>query len=153
MPETGDNFQDPSDEYFMRRCLALGQTARSQGDAPVGSLVVCGGRIIAEGVESVKLKNDPTAHAELLAVRAACRQLQTLDLSNCVLYTNVEPCWMCSYAIRQTTLGGVFFGSRNDKIGGVSSKFAVLLDENLKMPKPLIKSGILLEECRRISAL
>jgi len=140
------------DDSFMWRCLKLGRIALGNGDAPVGSLIVFNGRVIAEGIESVKSKNDPTAHAEMLAVRAACRELQTLDLSGGVLYTNVEPCWMCSYAIRQTKIGKVVFGSRNVKTGGASSNFAVLLDENLKPPKPLIEAGVLPEECERLLA-
>ncbi len=92
------------DEDFMRRCLELGRIALQRGDAPVGSLIVLNKRIIAEGIESVKSKNDPTAHAEIEALREACRTLETIDLSGGTLYTNVEPCWMCSYAIRQTQI-------------------------------------------------
>ena len=136
----------------MKLCLALAAEAQDKGDAPVGSLIVRNGEIVAEGVEAVKFKNDPTAHAEIEAVRAACKKLRTLDLSDCVLYTNVEPCWMCSYAIRQTRISRVCFGSRNLKVGGISSKFAVLLDENLELPKPLIKAEILLEECEGLLA-
>ncbi len=135
------------DEEMMCRCLELGKNALENGDAPVGSLIVRNGEIIAAGLESVKLKNDPTAHAEIEALRVACEKLKTLNLSNCVLYTNVEPCWMCSYAIRQTQISRIAFGSRNEKIGGFSSKFQVLLDENLKMPGPKIEAEILHEEC------
>jgi tRNA(adenine34) deaminase len=115
-------------------------------DAPVGSLIMRNGEIIAEGIESVKAKNDPTAHAEIVAIRAACDQLQTLDLSDYVLFTNVEPCWMCAYAIRQTQIKRIVFGIRNEKIGGFSSKFQVLTSENLKLPLPDINGGILREE-------
>ncbi len=138
------------DEQMMRRCLELGKLALDNGDAPVGSLIVKNGEIIAEGIESVKAKNDPTAHAEIEAVRAACGKLEMLDLSDCVLYTNVELCWMCSYAIRQTQIGRVVFGSRNEKVGGFSSKFKVLRDENLKMPPPEIVADILREECEML---
>ena len=138
------------DEQMMRRCLELGKLALENGDAPVGSLIVKNGEIIAEGIESVRAKNDPTDHAEIEAVRAACGKLETLDLSDCVLYTNVEPCWMCSYAIRQTQIGRVVFGSRNEKVGGFSSKFKVLRDENLKMPRPEIVADILREECEML---
>ena len=135
------------DEQMMRRCLEIGKIALDNGDAPVGSLIVKNGEIIAEGIESVRAKNDPTAHAEIEAVRIACGNLETLDLSDCVLYTNVEPCWMCSYAIRQTQISRIVFGSRNEKIGGFSSNFKVLPDENLKMPLPKIEADILQEEC------
>lgn len=136
-----------NDEDFMRRCLELGEIALQAGDAPVGSIIVLNNQIIAEAIETVKAKRDPTAHAETEALREACRMLETLDLSGATLYTNVEPCWMCSYAIRQTRISRVVFGSRNTKIGGASSKFAVLTDTNLKLPAPEIAAGILEAEC------
>lgn len=134
------------DEFFMRRCLELGRAALENGDAPVGSIVVKNGEIIAEAVESVRQSNDPTAHAETLAVRAACTRLAMLDLSGCDLYTNVEPCWMCAYAIRQARISHVCFGSGNERVGGANSKFAVLLDNNLKPPVPIVTTGILATE-------
>jgi tRNA(adenine34) deaminase len=100
------------------------------------------------GIEAVKARSDPTAHAEIEALRSACEILRTLDLSGCVLYTNVEPCWMCSYALRQTRIARVVFGFRNEKVGGLSSKFRVLVDDALKSPLPEIEAEILHEECR-----
>lgn len=137
-------------EDFIRRCLELGELALRAGDAPVGSIIVLKGQIIVEAIEAVKAKNDPTAHAEIEAVREVCRKLETLDLSGSTLYTNVEPCWMCSYAIRQSRISLVVFGSRNEKFGGASSKFAVLKDENLKPPVPEIVAGILAAECNEL---
>lgn len=134
-------------EIFMRRCLELGRIAFANGDAPVGCLIVKNGETIAEAIESVKLKKDPTAHAETEAVRAACKKFKTLDLSDCALFTNVEPCWMCAYAIRQTQIKQVVFGSRNEKVGGFSSKFPVLLDKNLKLPLPEIYADVLSAGC------
>ena len=130
----------------MRRCLELGRVAMTNGDAPVGSLIVRNGEIIAEGIEAVRLKKDPTAHAEIVAVRAACEKLDTLNLSDCSLYTNVEPCWMCAYTIRQTQIERVVFGIRNEKVGGFSSKFQILTDENLKLPLPKIVGNVLNQE-------
>lgn len=140
------------DENLMRRCLELGRAALERGDAPVGAIIVRGGETVAKAVEAVKQINDPTAHAELLAVRRACEKLGTLDLSDSVLYTNVEPCWMCAYAIRQTKIKRVVFGSRNEQVGGYSSRFQVLLDENLKLPIPGIDHGVLRRECDSLLA-
>lgn len=140
------------DEILMRRCLELGRIALENGDAPVGSLIARNGEIVAEAIEAVKRKNDPSAHAEIEAVRAACAKLETLALRGCVLYTNIEPCWMCSYAIRQTGISRVAFGSPNKKIGGFNSEFRVLLDENLKLPPPEITAEILIEECNLLLA-
>ncbi len=138
----------------MRRCLELGRIALAAGDAPVGSLIALAGKIVGEGIESVKSKLDPTAHAEILAVRAACKNLQTLDLAGATLYTNVEPCVMCAFAIRQTGISRVIFGIANGKVGGANSKFQVLTDTNFpaKFPAPEIRFGILSEECERLAA-
>lgn len=133
-------------EIFIRRCLDLGRIALENGDVPVGSVIVKDGEIIAEAIESVCQSKDPSAHAELLAVRAACSKLSTLDLTDCVLYTNVEPCWMCAYAIRQTGIKLVCFSSKNERVGSINSTFTVLLDENLKMPAPIVIAGILTAE-------
>src|ERR1700755_1026094 len=101
-----------ADEEMMRQCLDLARVALEKGDSPDGSLIVQEGRIGARGTEAVKVRNDPTANAEIEALRSACERLRTLDLSGSVLYTNVEPCWMCSYAIRQTRIARVVFGLR-----------------------------------------
>jgi tRNA(adenine34) deaminase len=140
------------DEEMMRRCLDLGRIALGKGDAPVGSVLTRNSEIIAEGIEAVRAKNDPTAHAEIEALRFACEKLQTLDLLGSVLYTNIEPCWMCSYAIRQARLERVVFGIRNEKVGGFSSRYQVLADGNLRLPVPQIESGILQQECELLLA-
>lgn len=137
------------DEYFMRRCLELGRGAIANGEAPVGSLVVFDGRVVAEGIESVRFKSDVTAHAEIEAIRLACEKQQSLDLTGATLYTNVEPCWMCAFAIRLTKIGRVAFGSKNEEVGGVSSEFAML--SYMDVPNwaivPLIEQDVLRGEC------
>lgn len=137
------------DEYFMRRCLELGRRAMASGDAPVGSLVVFDGRVVAEGVESVRLKSDVTAHAEIEAIRLACGTQQSLVLTGATLYTNVEPCGMCAWVIRVTRIGRVVFGSKNEEVGCVSSGFAVLSSTNVSNWPivPLIERDILQGEC------
>lgn len=140
------------DADFMRRCLQLGRIALNSGDAPVGSVIVVSGQIIAEAVEAVKQNTDPTAHAELLAVRVACQKLQTLELPGATLYTNVEPCVMCALAIRQAKISRVVFGIRNHQIGAVTSKFNVLTatDFPAKFALPIIDIGILQIECENL---
>lgn len=117
-------------EEYMRRCRQLAGEAARGGDAPVGSLVLRDGRIIAEGVEGVKAQTDVTAHAELLAVRGACAALGTLDLTGTTLYTTTEPCVMCSYAIRQTRISQVVIEKRTEHGGGVTSQYPILKDES-----------------------
>ena len=141
-----------SDEDFMRRCLELGSAALAGGDAPVGSLVAIGGQVIAEGIEAVRAKNDPAAHAEIEAVRRACDALHSLDLSGAALYTNVEPCVRCAFAIRQTGIRKVVFGLSNSDVGGATSKFPVLTDSGFpaKHAPPEIRAGVLRAECENL---
>jgi len=140
------------DEAYMRRAIALARIALTNGDTPVGSLVVCERKIIAEGVEAVKKTMDVSAHAELIAIRNACLALRTLDLSVCVLYTTAEPCFMCSYAVRQTRIGRVVFGQATLRVGGISSNHPVLIDPQIPGwgQPPEIVSGVLESECRAL---
>lgn len=115
-------------ERYMRRCLELAEAALATGNVPVGALIVCGGEIIAEAQETLPRQPDVTGHAELLAVQRACRRLETLDLSHCTLYSSAEPCWMCSYALRETRVGLVVYGAPVEGIGGVSSRYPLLTD-------------------------
>ena len=116
----------------MRRCLELAEQARAQGDAAVGAVIVRGGEIIAEGVEGVRAGRDVTAHAELIAIRYACERLGTTHLSDCVLCTNVEPCWMCSYLIREARIPAVVIGVPVDDIGGLTSRYPLLSDDGIE---------------------
>jgi len=88
------------------------------GEPAVGCIITREGALIAEAGESVHRLCDPTAHAELLAIRAACAALGTLDLHGCVLYSNVEPCHMCAYALREARIDRVVFQRRVGPIGG-----------------------------------
>jgi tRNA(adenine34) deaminase len=141
-------------EVFMHRCLELAWIALYEGDAPVGSLVVCHGQIIAEGLEGVKAQQDVTWHAEIDAVRKACQALGTLDLKDCTLYTNVEPCVMCSYAIRQTGISQVIIGMETATLGGVSSTCAILIDPTIQGwgSPPAVVTDILRGECLAVRA-
>lgn len=137
------------DEAYMKRAIALAKIALTNGDTPVGSLVVHRRKIIAEGVEAVKKEMDVSAHAELIAIRDACLALRTFDLSGCVLYTTAEPCFMCSYAVRQTRIGRLVIGRGTPKVGGISSNHPVLTDPHILGwgEPPEIISGVLESEC------
>jgi tRNA(adenine34) deaminase len=120
-----------SDEerHWMRRCTTLAREAALSGEAAVGSVVTTEhGAWIADGRENVLALQDVTAHAEVEAIRAACRARGTLDLSGCVLYTTTEPCILCSYAIRETRIARVMIGRWVVDIGGVTSRHPVLTD-------------------------
>src|SRR5512132_3122512 len=95
---------------YMRRCLELAQIAALAGATAAGALIVCGDEVVGEGVERTRATRDPSAHAEVEAIRRACQHLDTLDLRGCSLYSTVEPCVLCGYAIRRTGIRQVFYG-------------------------------------------
>ena len=97
---------------FMARALALSlENVRSGRGGPFGAVIVRGGEIIAEGVNSVTATNDPTAHAEMVAIREACRKLQSFELAECEIYTSCEPCPMCLGAIYWARPARVYFAN------------------------------------------
>lgn len=136
----------------MRRCITLAETALANGETPVGSLIVRGEHVIGEAGESTRALRDPSAHAEVQAVRAACDSERSVDLSGCTLYTTVEPCVLCSYVIRRTGVRRVVYGIPAGQAGGVTSQYAILTDEALTgwPSPPEIVSGVLADACRDV---
>ena len=126
---------------WMSRCLLLAEQAQERGNAAIGALVVKNMEIVAEAFELAASQNDIAAHAELIAIRLACRSLGKSDLSDCVMYTNVEPCWMCSYAIRESGIAKVVIGRPIEDIGGATSRYPILSDATIKGwgPPPIIE--------------
>jgi tRNA(adenine34) deaminase len=112
--------------HFLRRCDELGRLAAISGNSPAGALIVSDGVIISEGAEAATSKNDITCHAEIEALRAAVALLGSRDLSQCVLYTNYEPCVMCSYAIRYYRISKVIYQRKVPFLGGISSIFPLM---------------------------
>ncbi len=98
------------DLAFMREALALAERAEDAGEWPVGAVVVCDGEVIGRGHNAQTLDHDPTAHAEVVAIRDACSRRRQRKLSGCVLYTTLEPCPMCEGAIVEADLARVVFG-------------------------------------------
>lgn len=99
-------------EYFLQRCLALAeQQALTPGGGPFAAIVVKDGNVIAEGCNQVTGNNDPTAHAEVVAIRTACSQLNDFQLSECTLYSSCEPCPMCLGAIFWARPKAVYFAA------------------------------------------
>ena len=134
---------------YMRRCLELAEIAALAGDAAVGALIVCGEEVVAEGVERTRARLDPSAHAEVEAIRQACHHLDTLDLRSCSLYTTVEPCVLCGYAIRRTGIAHVIYGVSAGQAGASTSSYAILADRGLEgwPPVPEVTGGVLADEC------
>lgn len=99
------------DTFFMREALKLAKMAFEEEEVPVGSVVVLGDKIIGKGYNQVEKLNDPTAHAEILAITAACNYLGSKYLDKCTLYVTLEPCMMCTGAIRESQLQKVVFAA------------------------------------------
>ncbi len=136
-------------ERYMRRCLELARAALEQGDVPVGAIVVEGDVIVGEGIECTRALADPTAHAEVRAIQAACRSRRTTTLPGVTLYSTVEPCVLCGYAVRSTGLSEVVYGLPAGRLGAATSTYALLTDASISgwAPPPRIVSGVLQADC------
>ena len=99
------------DKDFMRRAIALASESVRRGGGPFGAVIVKDGKVVAEGSNSVTILNDPTAHAEVTAIREACRKLGTFHLEDCTVYTSCEPCPMCLGAIYWAGIKQIFYGN------------------------------------------
>lgn len=139
-------------EAYIRRCLELAAAAVQAGDGPFASLIVREDQIIAEATNRVRTTLDVSAHAEIMVLRMATQQLGTLDLSGCTLYTNAEPCYMCSYAIRQARVSQVVIGARAEARGGVSSRHPILAEPGIQgwAEPPQLIVDVLLAECTEL---
>ncbi|MBT8420513.1 MAG: tRNA adenosine(34) deaminase TadA [Gammaproteobacteria bacterium] len=136
-----------NDEYWMRRALALAELAAKAGEVPVGAVLVKDGREIAAGWNRPIGDNDPTAHAEVVALRASATVLENYRLPGTWLYVTLEPCAMCAGAIIQARLAGVVFGATDPRAGAAGSVFDVLGSDVLNH-RLICKGNVLAEEAR-----
>lgn len=135
-----------SDEEFMEMALALAREARQAGEVPVGAVVVKDGEVVGRGFNSPISRVDPTAHAEILALREAARRAGNYRLEGTTLYVTLEPCAMCAGALVQARVARLVFGSRDLRFGGVRSKFR-LADNELLNHQVEVVEGVLAAEC------
>lgn len=133
-------------ETTMRQALREARRAGREQEIPVGAVVVKDGRVLARAHNQSVRRRDPTAHAEILALRRAGRKLGNYRLSGCTLYVTIEPCAMCAGAIVQARLRRVVFGATDPKAGASGSVLAVLNHPKLNH-RAEIRSGVLAEEC------
>ena len=136
----------PRDEYFMRLALREASRASEHDDVPIGAIVVREGEVIGLGHNERELRNDPTAHAELIALREAAGRLGSWRVLESVLYVTLEPCAMCAGAIVLARIPRVVFGARDPKAGATGSVLDVLGVPQLNH-RPLVEDGLLAEEC------
>ena len=130
-----------NDNYFMNKALELAKKAYYLDEVPVGCVVVYNNEIIASGFNRKEIDGISTYHAEILAINDACKKLGTWRLDDCILYTTMEPCMMCTGAIIQSRIGRVVYGTKNDSFGYLNK---------IDNPKIEIIGGILNDECLSI---
>lgn len=138
-----------TDYDFMRIALEEAQKALNHDEVPVGAVVVLEGKILARAYNSPITSSDPSAHAEMLALRQAAAAIGNYRLTGALLYVTLEPCIMCAGAILQARLARVIFGARDPKSGAVASLYEILSDARFNH-KVEVTEGILKEECGEI---
>jgi tRNA(adenine34) deaminase len=136
----------PRDEYYMRLALREAARAPEHDDIPVGAVVVREGEVIGLGHNEREVRVDPTAHAEMMAVREAALALGSWRVLDSVLYVTLEPCAMCAGAIVLARIPRVVFGTADPKAGAAGSVLNVLGEQRLNH-RPQVQSGLLAEEC------
>ena len=129
------------DQKYMREALAEAKLAPADGEIPIGAVVVCKGRIIGRGHNMTERLNDPTAHAEMIAITAATEALGGKYLEDCTLYVTVEPCPMCAGALNWAQVPRIVYGAPDPKRG------STLFSPSLFHPKTTLSGGILQEDC------
>ena len=130
-----------NDEYFMKQALVEARAAAAEGEVPVGAVVVCNNQIIARAHNQTERLNDPTAHAEMLAITAAVGVFGAKYLTGCSLYVTVEPCIMCAGAIGWSQLSTIVYGAGDEKRG--YQEYA----PKAFHPKAVVKKGVMEKEC------
>jgi tRNA(adenine34) deaminase len=138
-----------TDEAFMRLALAEARAAESAGEVPVGAVVVRDGVVVAAGSNRNLTDNDPTAHAEIVAMRTAAKTLVNHRLGGCELFVTIEPCAMCAGAMVHARLTRLIYGAADPKAGAVGSVMQVLSHPALNH-RMAVTTGILAEDCTKI---
>ena len=135
-----------TDEHFMRQALLQAQRAAESGEVPVGCVIVQDTRIIAKGHNQRETLQDPTAHAEMIAITAAAAVLGSWRLEDTRMYVTLEPCAMCSGAIILSRIPKVFYGATDPKAGCSGSLMDLLSDKRFNH-QPEVEAGLLGDEC------
>jgi tRNA(adenine34) deaminase len=138
-----------TDKDFMAAALRLAAVARERGEVPVGAIVVLDGSVVGEGFNQPISANDPTAHAEIVAIRDAGRRLGNYRLTGSTLYVTIEPCQMCVGAMVHARVARVVYGTREPKAGAIES--AMRAHEHPSLNHRMdAEGGVLEEECREL---
>ena len=138
-------FRHMTDNEAMQLALEQARRAEAQGDVPVGAVVVHEGKVVASACNERELRDDPTAHAEVLAVRAAAEKLGRWRLDDCTLYVTLEPCAMCAGAVVNARVDTVVFAAADLKAGAMGSLYNLASDPRLNH-EPVVRHGVLAQE-------
>ena len=136
-------------DVWMRLALEQARQAFDEGEVPVGAIVVCGARVIAEAHNQREALNDPTAHAEMIAITQAAEAIGSWRLLDCTLYVTLEPCPMCAGAIVQARMPTVIYGTADPKAGACHTLYQITSDPRLNHQTTAM-GGVLQEECSGI---
>lgn len=134
------------DEGWMREAILEARRAEQSGEVPVGAIVVVDGEVVGRGFNSPIASIDPTAHAELVALREAAAQLGNYRLQDATLYVTLEPCPMCAGALVHARVSRLVFGARDIRFGGVRTKFRIA-DSDLLNHRVEVVEGVLAADC------
>ena len=137
------------DERWMREAVAEARLGASAGEVPVGALLVIGGAIVSRAHNTPISRKDPTAHAELLALRQAAAEAGNYRLEDATMYVTLEPCVMCAGALVAARVSRLVFGARDLRFGGVRSKFRIA-DSDLLNHRVTVEEGVLAAECAEL---
>jgi tRNA(adenine34) deaminase len=137
------------DEQWMRQALLLAAEAEKAGEVPVGAVLVLENEIVSTGRNSPIHRHDPTAHAEILAIREAAAKVGNYRLGGAALYVTLEPCAMCAGALVHARISRLVFGARDLRFGGVRSKFQIADSELLNHQVEIVE-GVLAAECTEL---
>ena len=138
-----------ADARWMRQALTAANEARQLGEVPVGTCIVSGETVLAIAGNRTRTDRDPTAHAEIVALREAANRLNNYRLTEAVVYSTIEPCVMCAGALIQARVKRLVYGARDERAGAVESRFRVCDTEFLNH-RIEVTTGVLEEECREI---
>ncbi len=136
-------------QQFMRRAFTLAEDAKESGEIPVGAVIVHDNYIIGQGYNQTELLSDATAHAEMIAISAACAALDSKYLKDCTLYVTLEPCPMCAGALMWSKIGRIVFGAADPTSGACGSVFNLAANNKLNHQAEVIQ-GILEQNCEWI---
>lgn len=143
MPE---KYTNKSHEFYMQRCIELAALAQADGEVPVGAVVVHKGVIIAEAYNQPISSHDPSAHAEMIALRKAAQHLENYRLADVTLYVTLEPCPMCAGLMVHARVNTLVYGTQDPRTGSAGSAFDLLNGEKLNHRVECV-SGVLQEKC------